>query len=358
MLDGEGATQQITVRANYSDGTDRDVTSLAYFSSNNENSATISQDGVVTATNRGEAFIMARFSTFTVGTHFISLPKDLKFTWNGASEFNYIDEHLHAKLQKLRINPSDVCSDQEFLRRATLDITGLLPTVEEYQKFIDDDDPKKRAKLVDDLLERDDFVEMWVMKWAELLTIRTQNNRVSYKSTLRYHEWLRDEISQNVPIDQLVQKLLASQGGTMVNPSTNYYLVERSTLKISENVAQVFMGMRIQCAQCHNHPFDRWTMDDYYGFAAFFSQIGRKRAEDPREYIIYNTGGGEVRNPVTKKNMAPKFLGGDTPDVKGKDRRDVMAKWLTSPDNPILRPESRQYCVGPLLRKGNYSGSR
>ena len=140
----------------------------------------------------------------------------------------------------------------------------------------------------------------------------------------------------NVPVDQMVKELLASKGGTFSNAATNYYQNERDTLKTSENVAQVFMGMRIQCAQCHNHPFDRWTMDDYYGFAAFFSQIGRKRAEDPRELIIYNRGSGDVRHPVGNRVMAPKFLGGETPDVKGKDRREVMAEWLASDRNPYF----------------------
>ena len=143
--------------------------------------------------------------------------------------------------------------------------------------------PNKREQLIDELLGRKEFVELWVMKWAELLQIRTVNNRVSYKSMLRYYNWLQERIQDNVPMDQMVQELLAANGGTFANAATNYYQAEQDTLKTSENVAQVFMGMRIQCAQCHNHPFDRWTMDDYYSFAAFFSQIGRKRGEDPRE---------------------------------------------------------------------------
>lgn len=335
VLDGEGATQQLTVRARYSDGTDRDVTSLAYFLSNNDNSAVVSQEGLVTADNRGEAFITARFETHTVGAHYIVLPQGLEFTWQEVPENNYIDELVHAKLKNLRIQPSELCSDEEFLRRVTLDIVGMLPTSEEYHDFIASDDPDKRAKLVDELLERREFVEIWVMKWAELLQMRT-TQQVSYKSTLLYFNWLQQQIADNVPMDQMVQNLLSASGGTFANAATNYYQIERDTLKVSENVAQVFMGMRIQCAQCHNHPFDRWTMDDYYSFAAFFSQIGRKRGEDPREQIIFNRGSGEVRHPVTNQVMAPKFLGGDVPDVKGKDRREVLANWLASDDNPYF----------------------
>ena len=278
---------------------------------------------------------MARFDTHTVGTHFIVLPKGLQFTWNDAPVFNYIDESMHKKFKKLRINPSDVCSDDQFLRRATLDITGVLPTTEEFAAFMSNNDPKKRDKLVDDLLSRKEFVEIWVMKWAELLQIRT-TRQVSYKAMLRYYNWLQAKIASNVPMDQMVQELLGSSGGTFANAATNYYQNETNTLKVSENVAQVFLGMRIQCTQCHNHPFDRWTMYAYYIFAPFFSQVGRKRGEDPREMIIFNSGRGEVRHPVGNRVMQPKFLGGIVPDVKGKDRRVVMAKWLASSDNPYF----------------------
>jgi hypothetical protein len=335
VLDGQGATQQINVRAKYSDGTDRDVTSLAYFLSNNDNSATITQDGVVSAENRGEAFIMARFDTHTVGTQFIVLPKGLKFEFKEVAANNYIDEKMDAKFKKLRIQPSRLCTDEEFLRRASLDITGTLPTVEQYNAFVADADPKKRDKLVDELLGRKEFVELWVMKWAELLQIRT-TQQIAYKPMLRYYNWLQDKVASNVPMDKMVQELLGASGGTFANAATNYYQNETNALKISENVAQVFMGMRIQCAQCHNHPFDRWTMDDYYSFGAFFSQIGRKRGEDPRETIIFNSRSGEVNHPVGGRVMAPKYLGGDVPDVKGKDRRIMMAKWLASADNPYF----------------------
>lgn len=336
VLDGEGSTQKLTVRANYSDGTNRDVTSLAFFSTNNETSAEVSQKGHVIAHERGEAFIMARFETHTVGSHFVVLPKGLQYEDPKTPEYNYVDTLIHNKLRKLRITPSEVCSDSEFIRRVSLDVIGMLPTGEEYTAFVADTDPKKREKLVDSLLNRKEFVELWVMKWAELLQIRTIANRVTYKPMLRYFNWLQDKIASNTPMNVMVQEILAAKGGTFKSPATNYYQAETDTLKVSENIAQVFMGMRIQCAQCHNHPFDRWTMDDYYSFAAFFAQIGRKRGEDPREQIVYNRGNGEVKHAVTKQNMAPKFLGGAVPDVKGKDRREVLAQWLASPDNPYF----------------------
>jgi len=337
VLEGEGARQRMTVRATYSDGSKRDVTKLALFLSNNEGSAKIDLDGNVTAGQRGEAFVMARFATFTVGSQVIVIPKGIKYEWPNVPENNYVDTLNFNKHKKLRIVPSDICTDEVFLRRAYLDIVGVLPSKEEYDRFTASKEPKKRDLLVDELLGRKEFVEMWVMKFSELLQIRSDGNqRMSYKSTLLYFNWLNEKIAGNVPMNVIVQELLGASGGTFTNPATNYYQIEQETLKVSENVAQVFMGMRMQCAQCHNHPFDRWTMDDYYSFAAFFSQVGRKSAEDPRERIIFNSGGGDVRNPVGNAVMQPKFLGAEVPDVNGKDRRQVLAEWLASPKNPYF----------------------
>ena len=335
VLNGPGATQKLTVRARYSDGTTRDVTGLAYFLTNNDTSAKVSQEGLVSAGARGEAFIMARFDTFTVGSHFIVLPKDLEFQFPEVAVNNYVDTLINNKLRKLRVAPSGLCSDEVFLRRAYLDIIGLLPTSEEYTRFSSSEEKDKRSRLVDELLGRKEFVELWVMKWAELLQIRS-SQQVSYKAMLLYYNWLQDKIANNVPMDKMVSELLGASGGTFKNPATNYYQNETNTLKVTENVAQVFMGMRIQCAQCHNHPFDRWTQNDYYSFASFFSQIGRKRAEDPRETIVFNSRGGEVRHPVGNRVMKPKFLGGVAPDLKGKDRRVAMAEWLVSSENPFF----------------------
>ena len=336
VLDGEGATHQLTVRAKYSDGTDRDITGTALFMSNNDTSAAVNELGLIKAGKRGEAFVMARFATFTVGAQVIVIPKDLKYAFPTVTENNYIDTHVNNKLRNLRIVPSELCSDEVFLRRASIDIVGQLPTKEQYDAFVASTDEKKREKLVDELLTRKEFVEMWVMKWAELLQIRSNNQQMSYKAALLYYNWLQDRIASNTPFDKIVKELLNASGGNFANPAANYFQVETETLKLAENTAQVFMGMRIQCAQCHNHPFDRWTQDDYYGFASFFTQIGRKRGEDPRETIVVSSGGGEVNHPVKKKPEKPKFLGGEAPDLKGKDRRAAMAEWLASRDNPYF----------------------
>jgi hypothetical protein len=335
VLDGKGETQRLTVRAKYSDGTDRDVTTLALYMSSNDTAAKVEADGVITAGERGEAFVMARFHTFTIGIPVITLPKGLADKPAKMDEHNYIDALVNAKLQKLRIAPSPTCNDSTFVRRLYIDVTGKLPTVEEAERFLNDKAADKRAKLVDELLERKEFAELWVMKWADLLQLRSSND-VPKKAILQYHAWLQDKIARNVPTNEWVNELLSASGSTFKNPPANYFQLERDILKLSENTAQVFMGMRIQCAQCHNHPFDRWTMNDYYGFAAFFSQIGRKTTEDQKELVIFSTGGGDVRHPVTGQPAKPKFLGGDSPDTAGQDRRVVMAGWLTSPENPYF----------------------
>jgi hypothetical protein len=354
VLEGSNTTQRLVVRAKYSDGSDRDVSTLAVFMSNNEPSAKVSESGVITAGQRGEAFVMARFDTFTVGAQVIVVPKDQPFEFpKNLARNNYIDDLVYAKLKKLRIKPSELCDDATFMRRVTLDTTGTLPTPEALQKFLADESLAKRDHLVESLLNRPEFADLWVMKFAELLQIRSRQDQFSQKAALAYFDWLRDKMLANVPIDDIVRELLTASGSTLENPPANYYQVTTDTLKIAENTAQAFMGMRIQCAQCHNHPFDRWTMNDYYGFANFFPQIGRKQGEDPREYIVYDRGEGEVKHLVTGKPLPPKFLGAEQPEIKkGESRREVLAKWLASPENPHFAKNLANIVWAHFLGKG------
>ncbi|HTD64928.1 MAG TPA: DUF1549 domain-containing protein, partial [Candidatus Limnocylindria bacterium] len=353
VLDGSNATQRVTVRATYSDGTDRDVTTLAAFFSNNDPVAKVSDDGVVKAGQRGEAFVTARFDTHTVGAQMLVVPRGLKFTWPEVAENNYIDQLVNAKLKKLRITPSDVCDDATFIRRAYIDVTGTLPKPEEVREFVDNMSSGKRGDLIDKLLDRKEFADLWVMKFAELLQIRSNQNEFQYKAALLYYNWLQDQFAKNTPIDQIVKGILTAEGSNFKNPAASYFQIERDTLKTSENVAQVFMGMRVQCAQCHNHPFDQWTMNDYYSFAAFFPQVTRKQGDDPRETIIYAKADGEVQHPVTKKPMAPKFLGGERPEIKkGEDRREVLANWLASTNNPFFAKNMANIVWAHFLGKG------
>jgi hypothetical protein len=253
----------------------------------------------------------------------------------------------------LRITPSELCDDATFIRRAYLDITGTLPKAEEVREFVEQMSSGKRADLIDRLLERKEFADLWVMKFAELLQIRSNNDQFAYKPALLYYNWLQDRFTKNTPIDKIVKDLLTAEGSNFKNPPASYFQVERDTLKTSENVAQVFMGMRIQCAQCHNHPFDRWTMNDYYSFAAFFPRVARKQGDDPREAIIYARSEGEVQHPVTKKPMVPKFLGGDSPQIaKGEDRREVLVNWLASTNNPYFARNMANIVWAHFIGKG------
>ncbi len=355
VLEGTGEAQQLNVRAFFSDGTDRDVTALTAFMSNNDVAVKVSESGKATAGVRGEAFVTARYEGFASGVQVLTIPKGLKFTWPQVAENNYIDGLVNTKLRKLRIAPSELCDDATFLRRASLDITGTLPTPAEVKNFLAETSATKREAIVDELLSRKEFVDVWVMKWAELLQIRSadQQLQMSTKSALQYFDWLEEQIARNVPVDAMVKSLLTATGPSFETPAANFFKIERDTLKLSENVAQAFMGVRVQCAQCHNHPFDRWSMNDYYSFAAFFSQIGRKAGEDPRETVVFNSASGNVKHPVGGKEMPPKFLGGAQPEIaKGADRRAVLAEWLTAPENPYFARNLANHIWAHFFGKG------
>ncbi|MFO0905068.1 MAG: DUF1549 and DUF1553 domain-containing protein [Pirellulales bacterium] len=337
---GDGQTQRTVVLARYSDGAVRDVSRLALYMTNNDAVASIDRDGLVKSNGRGGAFVFARFDKYTVGSEVIVLPTDDQFAWPDTPEANYIDSLVFDKLKKLHMTPSELCSDEAFLRRTTLDLIGLPPTREEYDAFMTDSNPQKRAALVDKLLERDEFVDMWTMKWGEMLRIRSANNQPQFgrdaKAMWSYAEWVHDQMAQNRPLNEFVAELVTGSGSNFKSPTSNLYTaVERLTpQKTAEDIAQVFLGTRIQCAQCHNHPFDRWTMDDYYGFASFFAGVNMKRGVEGREVIVYNNNAANtVEHPVDGRRMKPKTLGGEAPDVEGQDPRKSLAAWLTAADN-------------------------
>ncbi len=337
LLRGPEKTVQLIVRAHYSDGTDRDVTDSSILRTSNEVSATLDGEGLIRSGIPGEAFVTASYDVHTVGSAVTVLRDAASTRWHdpaeGAHPANYIDELVEQKLRRLRVKPSGICDDETFLRRVYIDITGSLPSSTERTEFLAETALTKRSALIDQLLARKEFAEIWVMQWAELLRIRS-NNDISEKAALLYFEWIRDRIAENLPVDEMVRQILGASGGTFSNPPTNFYQVERDDLVLAENIAQAFLGIRIQCAKCHNHPFDRWTQDDYYGFAAFVSQVGRKASEDPRERIIYDRSSGQVRHPVSDKVMKPTFLGGERPELEGRDRRHALADWITAPENP------------------------
>ena len=269
-FDKPGGRLPCKVIASYSDGSQRDVTRWCLFMTSNEAVAPIDAAGVVTAAKPGGAHVFARFDKFTVGLEITVLPAG-DFQWSNPPPHNYIDELVFAKLQDMRIPPSELCTDEQFLRRATIDLTGTLPTPQEYDAFMKSNDADKRAKWVDELMSREAFGEVWAAKWGEWLRIFTDTNPERGTAMLagwNYYHWLREQMVENTPLDRFAYSLLTGNGSNISNPPSNYYTMipqgKVDPVRLSEDTAQIFMGIRTQCAQCHNHPFDRWTMDDYY----------------------------------------------------------------------------------------------
>ena len=325
-------SQPLIVLAKYDDGSYRDVSDLTVYFSNNDAVATVSTEGRIDATGPGSGFIMARFDQFTSGTSIVvrsgKAYPPLQFDSN-----NYVDQLAAQRWSDLHVQPSEVCDDEIFLRRVVLDTTGLLPTVEQRVAFLGRSEPNKRELLVEELVNSEAFLDMWTMQVAELLQIRSANG-LSSKGLQLYDEWLRKQVHAGVTVDKILRQLIPASGGTFENPATAYYQTETTPQLLAENIAQAFLGTRIQCAQCHNHPFDRWTMDDYYGFASFVSQVGYKQARDPREITVFNLGEGNLKHPVAGREVRPKFLGGELVEPQpGSDLRDELAEWLTSKNN-------------------------
>ena len=340
----EGAdenTHRTVVMATYSDGSRRDVSHLAVFLTNNESTANINEHGQVTSGKYGAAYVFARFDKFTVGAEAIVLPDNADYKWPDPPRHNFIDDIVFDKLEKLQIAPSDLCRDEVFLRRVHLDLVGLPPPPELYETFLADKAVDKRDKLIDQLLERPEFADLWAMQWGELLQIaigRQQGNSTRpVKAIHGLDRWVREQVRANRPIDAMVRDLVTGSGSNLSHPPANFYTSGENidAKKRAENFAQQFLGTRIQCAQCHNHPFDRWTMDDYYGFTSFFEGIDYKNGADPREFYVYfRPERQSSEHPVGQRAMSPKFLGGEAPDTEGIDPRPALAEWITG--NPAF----------------------
>ncbi len=336
VLHESASTQQVAVRVTYADKSTRDITPLAYYNSSAPEIADVDADGYVTFKSPGEAAIIAHYQDLVAIvrlTHLVEVPG---FAVSPVPTDNVIDQSVIAKLNRMRIAPSPGCTDEEFLRRVYLDMIGMLPTVEERAVFMADKSTDKRTKLIDQLLVRDEFYDFWTLKLADVL--RSNARLIQVKGTNVFQRWIRESLQSDKPMDQFVRELLTADGSTFKNPAANYYRISRDPENSVETTAQLFMGVRIQCAKCHNHPFERWTQDDYYGFAAFFSRVRQKKGNLPDEEVIYAAADGDVRQPRTGAVMKPKALGGpiyddaSTPD----ERRIRMANWLTGPENPFF----------------------
>ena len=344
-------TQQLVVLAHFSDGTVRDVTDQAVFTSSDEAVAMVNEQGFVVGHERGESAILVRYLE-KMETAYLMFLKDVpNFQWNNPPAKNYIDDLVFKKLQQMQILPSDVCADDEFIRRVYLDVIGLLPTASETQAFLADTAPDKRARLIDALLERPEYAEYWGLKWGDLL--RVNSKKVSAPGVHKFRRWIVAAIRDNMPYDQFVATLLTAQGNTFDNPPANYFRTATDTNDCSETTAQLFLGIRIQCAKCHNHPFERWTQDNYYGIGAFFNRVQRKKGASADDLMVWVARTGEVTQPRTGKQMKPWLpLTGDLELPGEEDRRGEFVKWLAGKDNPLFAHAGVNRLWGYLIGRG------
>jgi len=347
----DGARQQLLVLAHYTDGSVRDITQIACYSSSAETVARVGEDGLVEKVSRGETAILARYLD-KMATSYITFLEDVPgFTWNNPPENNFVDTYVFGKLKTLQILPSEVCTDEEFLRRAYIDATGRLPSIEEAQRFLTDTSPNKRDLLVDALVETDDFASAWTLTLGDVL--RANSKRLNATGVHKFRQWLYECVRTDMPMDQFARDLLTAKGSAYRNPAANYRRASRDPQDATETTAQLFLGIRIQCAKCHNHPFERWTQDNYYGIGAAFARIGRKPGGDTDEEVIFVAKGGEVTQPRTGKQMKPHLLLKGDVDVPAEaDRREVFAEWLTSPENPFFAKASVNRIWGQLMGRG------
>lgn len=330
------AEQQLKAVATYSDGTTRDVTQRALFESNDASMAEVTNSGRVTIQDlSGKVSVMVRYQG-KVAVFSASVPLGAPVDVLPPSN-NFVDDLVFANLKELGIPPSPVCDDTTFLRRVTLDIAGRLPTEDEAAAFLSSAAPNKRDLVIDDLLRSPDYADFFANKWTALLKNR-RDDASDTISNFAFHAWVRDSLLANKPYDLLVRELLAATGTVIGNPPVAWYKRVKEPKQQLEDVAQLFLGVRMQCAQCHHHPFERWSQDDYYSFAAFFSQVGRKPSATRGEDLIFHKRGlAQVANMKTGVPMKPAALGDLIPAIPpDEDPRLKLADWMSTPRNPFF----------------------
>jgi hypothetical protein len=346
-LAAPGRTQQLVVTAEFSDGTRRDVTRQASYDVSDPIKVAVTSDGRVEAAGPCETTVAVRYLNGRAISRLAFLADRPDFVWRNLPERTEIDTHVFAKLKALKINPSTPVDDSTFLRRATLDAVGRLPTPEEVRSFLADAAPDKRDQLVDHLVARPEFADLWALKWADLL--RNEEKTMGEKGVWVFQRWLRDVFAQDLPLDAFARRLITAAGSTWENPPASFYRTNRDPMTAAETVGQVFLGVRLQCARCHNHPFDVWTQDDYYGLAAYFGNVAHKEVNNVRrdgldlheingDEIIYLAGQPEMVQPRTGAMMEPKAPRGPKARLNGDlDARGDLADWLTRNNRQFAR---------------------
>ncbi|MFN6049781.1 MAG: DUF1549 domain-containing protein [Planctomycetia bacterium] len=330
------SSQQLKAIAKYSDGSTRDVTDLALFESNEKAMADVSEKGLVKALDiPGKVSVMVRYQGF-VAVFNAAVPLGARVDSVPPSK-NFVDDAVFANLKEIGVPPSPVCDDSTFLRRVTLDIAGRLPTEEEAKTFFANKSPDKRDQVIDELLRSPDYADFFANKWTAMLKNR-RDDASDMVANFAFHAWVRDSLLSNKPYDQFVRELLAATGQVIGNPPVAWYKRVKEPKDQIEDVAQLFLGVRMQCAQCHHHPFEKWSQDDYYSLSAFFSQVGRKpsgvRGED---LIFHKRGMAAAKNIKTGLALKPAALGDTVPEIAAdEDPRLRLAEWMKSPKNPFF----------------------
>ncbi len=332
-----GGAQQLQVTAAFSDGSERDVTAVATYASSDEAVAAVDQKGNVTAAGGGQAVVVVSHARQFAVARFI-VPQPLTAPFPEFPPNNKIDELVLTQLQRLGIPPSELCSDEVFLRRVYLDTIGTLPAAEQARAFLADTDPQKRSKLIDRLLASREFADFWALKWGDLMRIKSEYPSNLWPNAVQaYHHWIRDSIAHNKPYNQFARELITASGSNFRVPPANFYraFLKREPQSLAEVTALIFMGARVGCARCHAHPQESWSLDDNLGLAAFFAQVRYKTSTEWKEEFVLVNPRQTLRHPRSGDVVPPKFLDGDLCEVEGQtDLRVAFADWLTAPDNP------------------------
>ncbi|MFN4259274.1 MAG: DUF1553 domain-containing protein [Gemmataceae bacterium] len=329
----------LVVLARYSDGTTRDVTAWAKFESTEENVAHVDDDGLVTVAGHGEAAITVWYSNLVAINQVAApLPNAIEpRVFAHAERHNYIDDLVLQKLRSLNMPPSPRCTDHEFIRRAYLDGAGILPTPEEVTRFVGDPSPDKRARLIEALLERPEYVDYWTYKWSDLLLVSTR--KLPQPAMWSFHHFVRRSVADNKPWDQFARELLTANGSNLHNGAANYFVLHKDTAELAETTAVTFLGMSITCARCHNHPLEKWTQDQYWSMANLFARVALKNGDRQGEVTVQTQPSGDVPHPRRAVPLPPAPLDAEPLPLDSRaDRRQYFADWLTAKDNPYFAP--------------------
>ena len=368
VIQAIGGRQQMRVVATYADGTSRDVTQEAFVESGNTEVAAAGGRGLITSIRRGEAPVLARFEGAYAATTLTVMGDRSGFAWEEPEKYNQVDEFVARKWERMKILPSGLCTDAEFIRRVTLDLTGLPPTAEEVRAFLDDprDSKAKRDELIDRLIGSDPYVEYWTNKWADLLQVNSKF--LGVEGARAFRDWIRTQVAENRPYDEFARDVLTASGSNRENPAASYYKILRTPAETMENTTHLFLGVRFNCNKCHDHPFERWTQDQYYETAAFFARVDLKpdpesgdrriggtavEGAKPLYEIVLDADQGEVTHERTGAVTAPEFPFECEHEVDpDATRRERLAGWITSPDNPYFARSYVNRLWGYLLGVG------